>query len=197
MKKIKYILSILFIIATVYFSALAGYSLYKPINNNTNFEIKNEEAILNTKILQENIEKEVSKSNIAKINQSTKMVYEYYYKVDNITETFEDTPHYFLLNLTRQQLEDTFDDWNVKSFSEKEVVMQKIMDGQSSQNYLIGEYDGYIAVYYEKEINGTKLKDITSVPISSLPLEEQEEIKKGIKVVGDDKLMEYMSNYES
>lgn len=197
MKKIKYILSILFIIATVYFSALAGYSLYKPINNNTNFEIKNEEAILNTKILQENIEKEVSKSNIAKINQSTKMVYEYYYKVDNVTETFEDRPHYFLLNLTRQQLEDTFDDWNVKSFSEKEVVMQKIMDGQSSQNYLIGEYDGYIAVYYEKEINGTKLKDITSVPISSLPLEEQEEIKKGIKVVGDDKLMEYMSNYES
>ncbi|MDE6357214.1 MAG: hypothetical protein K2L15_01335 [Eubacteriales bacterium] len=197
MKKIKYVLITTFLIGIVYFSALAGYSLYKPLNESIDLEAERQEAMLNTKNLRENIEKQANNIKIAKVTPSTKMKYEYYYKGDNITETFEDVPPYFLLDLTRAELENNFKDWNVKSFSEKEVVMQKVMEGESSQNYIIGEYEGYIAVYYEKEINGTKLKEITDTPISSLSAEEQEKIKNGIKIVGEDKLMEFISNYES
>lgn len=195
MKKIKYILIIVLIIGTSYFSGLLGYSLYKPINEETNIEKEN--AILDIKDLQSNIDKEVSKIEVAKVTPSTKIKYEYYYKNDNITETYEDVPPYFLIDLTREEIENQFNDWNVKSFSEKEVVMQKVMDGESIQHYIVGEYDGYVAIFYEKEINGTKLKEITSMPISALPSEEQEKIKNGIKIVGEEELMRFLENYES
>ena len=85
----------------------------------------------------------------------------------------------------------------MKSFSEKEVVLQKVIEGESTQHYIIGEYDGYIAVFYEKEINGTKLKELTDIPLESLTEEEQEQIKKGIKITGKEELMKFLESYDS
>lgn len=196
MKKLKYIFIVLFFIAISYFSGLIGYSLYKPINEEEP-NLNTQKALIGLDELNMNKEKEVGKVQVAKVTPSTKITYEYYYKSDNITETYEDVPPYFLIDLTREEMEKKFDDWNIKSFSEKEVVMQKVMDGESIQHYVVGEYDGYVAIFYEKEINGTKLKEITSMPISALSLEEQEKIKNGIKIVGEDELISFLENYES
>lgn len=194
----KRYLVILFIF-TIFISSLCiyiGYNLYDPINGNKIEEsyIKNAETDLN--ILQ-NKSNLVSNIKIPKITPSTKMIYEYLYKDDKITETIEDVPPYFLIDLTREDIEKSFDEWQVKSFSEKEVVLQKIMEGKSTKHYIIGEYDGYLAVFYEKEINGTRLKEITDTPIESLSIKEKNEIKNGIKIKGDDELIHYLENFES
>lgn len=195
MKKIKFLLIGIFFCVTIYFSALIGYSLYKPINEPKE-EINKNEAPLSTEDLYKNLEKNVSKFETPKITPSTKMIYEYYYKKDGITESFEDIPPYFLIDLTRTELENKFKDWNIKSFSQKEVVMQKVLNSESNQHYILSEYDGYIAIFYEKEINGTNLKDITSIHINSFPKEEQEKIKKGIKIKGDEELIKILQDYD-
>lgn len=197
MRKIKFIILGIFLIGIIYFSALVGYSLYIPINNQQNNQQNQQNQIsLSTVDLYNNLEAKVDKFEISKITPSTKMIYEYYYKKDNITESFEDTPPYFFIDLTRTDLEKKFQDWNIKSFSSKEVVMQKVLDEKSNQHYILGEYDGYVAIFYEKEINGTRLKDITSTPIQSLPLEEQEKIKTGIKIKGNDELFNILQDYD-
>lgn len=196
MKKIKFLALSVFLLGTIYCSALIGYSLYKPMNENEETEIKKSEVPLNTNDLYKNLEKNVGKFETPKITPSTKIKYEYYYKKDNITEYFEDVPPYFFINLTRNDLENKFKDWNIKSFSEKEVVMQKVLDEESTQHYILSEYDGYIAIFYEKEINGTNLKDITSIHINSFPPEEQEKIKKGIKIKGKEELIKILQDYD-
>lgn len=181
---------LIFIVLLCSLSVILGYKLYQPIN------FAKTEPILDLNAQKEK-EETVAKLSVSKINPSTKMVYEYYYKDDSVTEKIEDTPPYFLLDLTREEIEKQFDEWKVKSFSDREVVLQMVLEGESTQHYIIGEYDGYVAVFYEKEIDGNNLKDITGTPISSLPLEEQKKIKSGIKISGEKELYKYLENYES
>ena len=168
--------------------------MYDRKNNDNNVIQYKEEA--NTDFLKQQ-EEPVDNITVAKITPSTKMTYEYFYKDDSITEVVEDVPPYFLIDLTRNDLETNFKDWQIKSFSPKEVVLQKVIEGDSTQHYIIGEYEGYIAVYYEKEINGTKLKEITDIPLEGLSEEEQQKIKEGIKITGKDELMRFLESYGS
>lgn len=194
LKNFYFVLFFIMIIFVAIISASIGYNMYdKESNKNQIVESKNE---ANMDFLKEQ-EKPVDNITVAKITPSTKMTYEYFYKDDSITETVEDTPPYFLIDLTRNDLETNFSDWKIKSFSPKEVVLQKVIEGESTQHYIIGEYDGYIAIYYEKEINGTNLKEITDISLEGLPKEEQEKIKNGIKITGKDELMKFMESYGS
>ncbi len=189
-KKLYFIIFFIAIITVSIISMKIGYKMY---DNGNPIQYKLE---ANTQILTEQ-EKQVDNISVEKITPSTKMVYEYLYKEDNITETVEDVPPYFLVDLTRNDLEANFKDWQVKSFSSREVVLQKALEGESIQHYIIGEYEGYIGVFYEKDINGNNIKEITDIPLDSLHKEEQEKIKKGIKITGKKELIKFLENYGS
>lgn len=201
LKKISIGLFIVFILFLMFIGVSIGYNIYNvpkeldiQIVENTKTEDEDlKEA--NADFFEEE-EKAVDSINVPKITPSTKMVYKYFYKADNITETVEDVPPYFLLDFTRQDLEREFELWQVESFSEKEVVMKTVIDGESTQHYIIGEYDGFLAVFYEKEINENNLKEITDIPLSSLSSEEQAKIKEGIKIFGKDELIKFLQNYD-
>ena len=194
LKKIYFVLFFIVIIFVSIISINIGYNMYD--NEENNIQIVEEKAETDTEFF-EREEKPVDNITVAKITPSTKMIYEYFYKEDSITERVEDVPPYFLIDLTRNDLETNFKDWQIKSFSSKEVVLQKTIQGESTQHYIIKDYDGYIGIFYEKEINGTNLKEITNIPLESLPIEEQEKIKKGIKITGKDELMRFLESYGS
>lgn len=196
LKKVYFILFFILIILVAIISATIGYNIYGNKNNTEMVEETTNKLEANVNFIKDE-EKPVDNIQVAKITPSTKMTYEYFYKNDNITEKVEDVPPYFLIDLTRNDLETNFKDWQIKSFSQKEVVLQKTIDGESTQHYVIGEYEGYIAVFYEKEINGTKLKEITNIPLESLTEEEQNKIKKGINITGKEELMKFLENYGS
>lgn len=132
-----------------------------------------------------------------KITPSTKIIYQYYYPDDNITEQQEDVPPYFLLDLTLNDLKKYYIDWQIVSFSDREVIMRKIVEGKSQQRYIVGEQDGYVAVFYEEEINGINLHEVTDTPISSLSKEEQVRLNDGIFVLGDSELAKVLEDYGS
>ena len=132
-----------------------------------------------------------------KITPSTKMVYEYYYTEDDITEVYEEAPPYFLIGLTLEDLKTDYPNWEVLDFSDTQVTMRSTLNTMSSQHYIIGEYNGLIAVYYKEAIDGIALKEITNIPIRSLPEKEQEAIREGIYVVGNDNLARALSDYGS
>ena len=132
-----------------------------------------------------------------KITPSTKIVYRYYYTEDNILEEQEDIPPYFLLDLTLSDMLKYYSTWDIVSFSSKEVIMQKTVIGPSHQRYVVGERDGYIAVFYEEEQEGISLKEVTEIPTSGLVEDEYFRLKEGIKVIGKDALARILENYGS
>lgn len=184
--------SILLIITITSLSFYMGYSFYDTKNIEKKPIYTNEQ---NIKEDSENIP--ASKVSEAKITPSTKMVYQYYYEEDGKTEVLEEEPPYFLLDMTRQEIENDFNDWKVESFSNKEVIMKKTIKGKSNQHYILGEYNGFVAVFYEKEINGNNLKEITDTPLESLSEEDRKRLKEGIAIDGDDNLIKALENIES
>ncbi len=132
-----------------------------------------------------------------RITSSTKLVYEYYYEGDGQVRREEETAPYFLIDMTRQDIEEKYPDWQLQSFSKSEVVMRKNIPGKMEERYIIREYDGYVAVFYEQPKDGVILKEITDTPISSLTEEEQNKLKIGITILGEEALMNALEDYES
>lgn len=131
-----------------------------------------------------------------KITPSTKMVYEYYYPEDGVTETFEDVPPYFLIDYTFDDVKRCYSNWDIASFSGKEVVMKKTVEGPSSQRYVISENDGFVAVFYDLE-DERFLKEVTDVPVSVLNDDIKAEVEEGIEVIGNEKLNRVLEDFTS
>lgn len=135
--------------------------------------------------------------NAVAISKNTTMVYEYYYTDDGLTDTTEESPPHFLLDKTRDFFERSLPDWEVLEFSEEKVVLRKSVDGRSAQHYTLGVYEGFIAVFYDDEVNGTNLREITNTPINALSPEEQEKLRQGIQIKGDEDLYRALEDYGS
>ncbi|NLK37005.1 MAG: hypothetical protein GX299_02850 [Epulopiscium sp.] len=144
----------------------------------------------------ESQEKEVS-STTNKIQPYTQMVYQYYYPQDGITKVQEEVPPYFLLDLTLEDVKRLYEDWQIISFSDKKVIMRRSMDGNSDERYILGQQDGSVAVFYEEEKNGISLHELTKIPVSSLPQEDQERLQEGIFVLGDENLSKVLADLGS
>lgn len=156
--------------------------------------------ILSSAKLQNNLQQAdsvVVTTETARIMPSTKMVYEYYYTEDGVTQTLEDVPPYFLLDMTLEDMKKVYTDWKIVSFSSEKVVMRKTLEAKSNEQYIIGEKNGYVAVYYKEAQHGIILHEITNTPLSALPLEEQERLLEGISVIGDENLSKILSDYTS
>ena len=137
------------------------------------------------------------KSSDAVIKQSTQMIYEYHYKKDNCNETIkEDAPH-FLIGMNETKTKNFFRDWIVKDFSSEKVTLKKDIDGVSNQHYIVTIQDGYVAVFYQNPVNGERLKEVTEMPVNSLSKSDRKHLETGIKVIGDDKLIKVLQDYES
>ena len=62
--------------------------------------------------------------------------------------------------------------------------------------FLVTVLDGYIVVYHSEE-SGGELKEITSTSIYSFSLEEQEQLKYGIKIYSEEGLARILQDYGS
>lgn len=197
----KKILIIIILIAVGGISTYAGYMLYTP---SAGIELEAQIAEVQAQESNNNNQEFMQENNQAvgifdnnKIIPSTKMTYKYFYTEDNITQVVEDVPAYFLINLTREDMEENFSEWHIEEFSSQEVVLKKTIDAQSTQHYIIKDYDGYLAIYYNTKELENILKDITDIPLESLSEDEQESIIKGLEIDGEENLIKLLENYHS
>ncbi|MBC7959302.1 MAG: hypothetical protein H7X94_05505 [Vallitaleaceae bacterium] len=166
---------------------------------------------------------------LSHITPSTRIVYQYYYTVDDKLVTDECEPPYYLIDMTRQQLETYYKDWQLISFSEEKVVIRQSIHSRDTKGYyIIKAFEGKIAVFFDytedfatafeeavaleqfkvgeealyftefMKLNKDKyLREIVNTPVSVLPETEQEKLKQGISVYGEDELIRFLENYTS
>lgn len=176
-----------------YFNSM--YMSEKPIHGSED-AITNQDALttLEPHVSGEDIQTEAAAAmSSAKITPSTKLVYQYYYEEDGQMIESEEQPPYFMIDMTREEMQEKYPDWQVQSFSEEEVVMRKSVQQKSHETYRLGIHEGYVAVYYE---NGV-IKDILDTPISALTEEERQRLEKGIVVTGEERLIRLLEDYTS
>ena len=132
-----------------------------------------------------------------RILKNTKMVYQYFYTKDKVTKEQIETAPVFLQGLDLEQLKSIYQGWQVILFSPEKVIIQCKIEGLSSETYILGEKDGFLAVFYEDGQKGIHLKEKTEVPLTSLPAGEAEQIREGLRVTGEENLAKVLADLTS
>jgi hypothetical protein len=132
-----------------------------------------------------------------RVRPGVKIVYEYYYQSENRIESSTETPPYFLLNLTREDLERYFFDWEIIEFTANQVVLRKNIPGGYDEYYLLGIKDEYVAVFFQTETGGVVLHEVTDMPVGALSYDERQRLREGIKIGGKSELASVLEDYES
>ena len=131
------------------------------------------------------------------ISEKTKMIYQYFYSKDKVTKEHAEMAPVFLQGLHLEELQSVYRDWQVVLFSPEKVILRCKIDGLSSEIYILGESEGFLAVFYEDAQKGIHLKEKTSLPISTLPEVEAKEIENGVRIVGEENLAKILADYTS
>ncbi|NLJ88478.1 MAG: hypothetical protein GX327_06845 [Epulopiscium sp.] len=139
----------------------------------------------------------VVQGNTDKITPSTLLIYQYYDEKSNKTIEEKEKVPYFLIDLTKDEVQEIYYDWQVSSFSSEKVVLKKSIFTKNNSQYVLGVHDGFVAIFYNNEEDVTKVKEVTETPISSLPPEERNKLEKGIKVYSEDELIRMLEDYTS
>ena len=131
-----------------------------------------------------------------KTTENTKMIYEYYYTQDGITRRKEKNLPPELINKNREIIENVFDEWSIVTFNNDEIILRKEIYDSETTNYILKDYNGVIAVFYEVD-DDEKLKELTKTPVDTLPENERQLIKAGISITGNKNLLKILQDYES
>lgn len=119
----------------------------------------------------------------------------YYEACDHLIRITEDIPEE-LVNKTEKEVAEVFSDWQIEEYSPTQIILYKSEKGNCGQHYFVQEHNGVIGIYKTDE-NGVKtLKKDTEILTQYLPEEDIVNLKKGVKIIGDTKLVEFLEDYE-
>ena len=131
------------------------------------------------------------------IGADTKMIYQYFYSRDKmVKEQIEQAP-IFLQGLDMEQLKSVYTGWQILFFSPEKVILRCKIEGLSSETYILGESEGFLAVFYEDTEKNICLKEKTELPISALPDGEAMQLREGIHVTGEENLAKLLGDFMS
>ena len=110
-----------------------------------------------------------------------------------VTESTEFAPS-FMVNKTREDLEGTFTAWEVVSFSEAEVVMERKITPLPQVLYTIAIADGQIVVFKGVRSDADIYLE-TGVSPAHLPAEDQSRLEEGIFIFTETDLIRRLEDF--
>ena len=132
--------------------------------------------------MEEKAEILTTNSNDVKTTPNTVLIIKKYYeKCGHSTTDYVEIPTDFV-NKTKEELEKTYNEWQVKDFSSSEVTMFKYEKGFCNEHYVLREEDGIIVVYNIDENGNETIKEKTSVDTRYLPQTDLIAMKNGIYI---------------
>ena len=82
-------------------------------------------------------------------------------------------------------------------FSSEQVILRCSIEGMSDEVYVLGEDDGFLAVFYEDGKKQLRLKERTELPLSALPDGEARQLQEGMRVIGEENLAKVLADFMS
>lgn len=153
------------------------------IENNINYSVKNDITI------KTNTQEE-------KISPNATLILKRQYKeCGHIIKKYETIPD-DVVNLTKEELELKYEDWQIEEFTSANIVLIKEEDGFCDEHYILKPKDGLIAIYKIDEQGNEKLEEITGISIEYLTESDQAKINKGIIIYGREELNSIIEDYE-
>lgn len=156
----------------------------------------NEEAVKNESVntdAPEEAAKEVSISD--GLDETAVFTYEIYNDITQMSDSVKGECPYELIGKSMSDVKDFYPDWQVTEFSSESVTLRKNLGSDNNERYIVGVYEGYVAVFYENSEEGIYM--LTEIPVNTLEDEKQKMLEEGIYVEGRERLNRILEDYSS
>ena len=170
--------------------AMIGLSGIVEKNTAVNTD-ENNAVVLDKENTEENVETTVSNG----LHKNAVFTYEFYNEITDTTDSMEGMCPDELVGKTMTDVKDYYSDWQVIEFSPDSVLLRKIIGSKDEERYVVGVYDGCVAVFYENEEDGIYMT--TDIPVAGLDHDRQVMLNDGIYVEGRDRLGRIIEDYSS
>jgi len=133
------------------------------------------------------------------IREDAKIIYETCYAGDGVTVSEETRAPAFLAGAEEGDLRQLLRNWELVGFEPAEITVRRTLDEKSGQNYILGVYNGFVAVYIDEgaESGKSALKEVTGRPVSALDANDVSKLEGGVRVTGDEELYKLLQDYGS
>lgn len=187
---------VLFTLLLLIVSFFVGEYIYKISRIDDNLLAKAQEEYA---ALQEEYEaklKAAAASDNTKISPNAVLIFKTEYnKCGHILNKYQNASENEV-NLTKEQLQEKYKDWEIVGFAEKEVVLLQKIEESCNQHYVIREKDGNLAIYVIDEDNDEILKEVTGISTEYLTQLDLLKLEDGIRVNGLEELNAKLEDFE-
>lgn len=131
-----------------------------------------------------------------KVSPNAKLITNIYYDECGHTVKKTSSIENKYINLTKEELAEEYKEWEIKEFTPEEIILYKEENGICNEHYIVGEKDGYVAIYSLDSNEEETLKEITEISTNFLPNTDIAKLQGGIKVYGRENLNSVLEDFE-
>ena len=119
----------------------------------------------------------------------------YFSKCGHIKNEYGNLPQ-DLVNLSKEQIQEKYLNYQIESFASNEVVLQQEKEGECGEHYMVKDKEGQVVVYQILENGEQNEIEITGITTEYLPETDKINMKKGIQVNGKQELNQLIEDFE-
>lgn len=190
-RSIIFICSILTII-------ILGIFIYFIVNAHNKGEVKENLIINQVKevyVEKENILPTLSTNN-EKVNPKSLLIMKQFYNKCGHTIEEEYTVPIDIVNMTEEEVENYYNDWDLEDFSKDKIIIYKKYDGICDEHYILKDVNGVITVYRKNNNDEEIFIFSTEIVTKYLPKDDIDRLKKGIEILGKKDLSIFLEDFE-
>ena len=131
-----------------------------------------------------------------RMSPNAKVIKKTYFEIcDHLIRLEEEIPN-DLINGNENDVINYYKDWKVEKFSPTEIILYREEKKNCNEHYMVKEHYGVIGIY-SINANGEEIfEEDTEISTKYLPETDIELLKKGVKIIGKTKLIEFLEDYE-
>ena len=119
----------------------------------------------------------------------------YFKKCEHTTNVYLNLPEN-QVNLSKEELQEKYPNYEVQSFSSNDVVLYQEKEGECGEHYLVKDDNGIVAVYKILEDGSLEKQENTGISTEYLPESDRVNMETGVKVNGKQLLNQLLEDYE-
>ena len=196
------------IIISVILAICAGMATYFVVRQNKKSEtIPETNTYISEKIedecTEEYKEEEMANQNTTEVSSTEEKVAanaililkKYYKKCDHTINEYVELPQE-LVNLTKEQVQEKYADWEVIGFEKGKITLYKEFDDVCGEHFKLKVEDGKIVVYKENNDGSETLYEKTNISSEYLTEADLLNMQDGLEIYGKEELNQVIEDFE-
>lgn len=172
--------------------------VYFIVNAHNKGEVK--ENLIVNEVKEVDVDKEnilpTLSNNDEKVNPNASLIMKQVYNGCGHTVKEEYTVPVDIVNMTEEEVENYYKDWNLDEFSNSEITIYKENTGICDEHYILKDINGVITIYRENNNGEEVFVSSTEIITKYLPETDINRLAEGIKIVGKKELSIFLEDFE-